>query len=101
MDLLSVNASTMKGEYTDLTIEYDAPAWAGGGDNPPLVLDKTTMANMPKFNLQMSYKHTFDLGNYGSLVANLDTNFKTKYYNNIQTNVEELWCPIIISQPIY
>jgi len=87
-DQMNVNVSSMKGEYTDLTVEYDSPAWAGGGDNPPLTLDNTPMANMPRLNLQLGYRHTFDLGDYGTFAATVDTNYKTKYYNNIETNIE-------------
>jgi len=90
-DRLNASVSSMHGKYKDLIIEYDSPSWAGGGDNPPVDLDGVDMANMPKFNLQLSYTHTFDLFSYGSLSATIDTNYKTKYYNNIEvTNAGSL-----------
>lgn len=83
-DRLNVAVSTMHGKYKDIVIEYDSPSWAGGADNPPVDLDGIDMANMPEFNLQLGYTHTFDLFSYGSLSTTFDTNYKTKYYNNIE-----------------
>lgn len=75
-DRINASVSTMHGKYKDLLISSPF-----GGD---MDLDGVDMANMPKFNLQLSYTHSFDLFSYGMLSATFDTNYKTKYYNNVE-----------------
>ena len=92
MDQLTVGISSMKGKYGELFIQSGNPPGVPGF-GPLVELTGSTMANMPAFNLQLGYEHTWDLGDYGMLSASFDTNYKTKYYNRAETYLDATFVP--------
>jgi len=85
-DLLTINMSSDNGKYHDLMLTSK-----GGG--PTLTIyekfnvDGQTMAHISKFNMNIDYSHTFEIGEYGTLVPSLDIKYKTKSYNTVEVSV--------------
>lgn len=92
-DRLTIGMSSMKGTYGKLFVMSGSPP----GVFPPYFLEEditgTTMANMPRFNLQLGYEHNWNLGDYGMLSMGFDTNYKTKYYNRVETFLDASLVP--------
>jgi len=92
MDSLTANVSSMKGTYGELIVVSGNPPGVPGF-GPAVDLTGSTMANMPRFNIQLGYKHTWNIGDHGSLSASFDTNYKTAYYNRIETYMDYVRVP--------
>lgn len=86
-DRLTVGISSMKGEYNDLVIESDSPAWLPVQTHTSYDISGAEKANMPRFHLNLNYQHTWDFGEYGTLATTFDGYYKTKYYNSMENYV--------------
>ena len=95
-DRVTLNISTMRGEYRDLEVQFDRVNSTTGdyeSSTGAIDLDGVTMANMPKLTITPAYTRTFIIGEYGMMSATLDTTYKTKYYNNIQITTDGALVP--------
>jgi iron complex outermembrane recepter protein len=86
-DMVSLTASFMKSEWTDLVLDYYYDYYLVPGDDgtPDTVylpyedLAGTTMMASPPFTINLTYDHNFSLANGGALKASVIVKYKAAY----------------------
>lgn len=76
-DIFDVSANYLNAKFKT----YSAPAYLGpNGPTPAANFDGFALPNAPEFSGNISYRHTFELGNRGALVASVFSHLSSGYW---------------------